>query len=146
MCALAVRLGTAARSAGYHGLMNCDAIITEDGRLLFSEFNGRAGGASHLDTLCRRLLGEDFLDEFVLLSQCSVPSPGFEELLGVLDREDLHFDPGRKAGILVLQDNTAHTGTIEYLAIGHDLAQATEFEKAFQAAMGASRRGGVACA
>jgi Pre ATP-grasp domain/PGM1 C-terminal domain len=151
MCALAVRLGTAAQSVGYHGLMNCDAIRTEEGRLLFSEFNGRAGGATHLDTLCRRLLGEHFLDEFVLLSRCSVPSPAFTELLAIMDREALHFDPDRKAGVLVVQDNTAQTGTIEYLVIGQDLAQAHGFEERFAAAIATDGRDtggrdGAACA
>jgi pheganomycin biosynthesis PGM1-like protein/pre ATP-grasp domain-containing protein len=129
LCAQALRLAGLAQSVGYSGHFDCDAILTQDGALIFNEFNGRAGGATHMDVLCRRLLGLDYLDEAVLLTRNSVPAPEFRKLMLALDDSSLHFERERGAGIIITQDNTASTGTIEYIAIGRSRDEAASYER-----------------
>jgi hypothetical protein len=128
LCIQALRLARLAQSIGYSGHFDCDAILTREGELIFNEFNGRAGGATHMDVLCRRLLGTDYLDEVVLLTRNAVRSPAFHKLMLALDDDSLHFERERGAGIIVTQDNTAHTGTIEYISIGRTHAEAAFYE------------------
>ena len=110
-----------AGTIGYRGLVNIDLIVDPAGRLLFTEFNGRAGGATNLDVMARRLLGPDYLDRYVLASHNGLPAPSLPVLLAELARHGLRFErggPGR--GVVVATDNTRATGTIEYLVIGRD--------------------------
>jgi Pre ATP-grasp domain/PGM1 C-terminal domain len=106
---------------GYHGLVNIDLIVDPAGRLLFTEFNGRAGGATNLDVMARRLLGPDYLDRYVLASHNGLPAPSLPALLAELDGHGLRYQRGGEpCGVVVATDNTAATGTIEYLVIGRD--------------------------
>lgn len=128
LCTGALRLAALAQSTGYSGHFDCDAILTREGRLVFNEFNGRAGGATHMDVLCQHLLGTDYLANFVLLTRNSVRSPEFHKLMLLLDHESLHFRREHGAGIIITQDNTAQTGTVEYISTArtHDEAAAYE--------------------
>jgi len=106
---------------GYRGLVNIDLIVDPTGQLLFTEFNGRAGGATNLDVMARRLLGPDYLDHYVLASHNGLPAPPLHVLLGELDRHGLRYErEGEPRGVVVATDNTPATGTIEYLVIGRD--------------------------
>ncbi|NQE90861.1 peptide ligase PGM1-related protein [Nocardia terpenica] len=135
LCADAQQLAVLAQRVGYHGLINCDAIIDQHGEILFTEFNGRAGGCTHIDIIARRLLGEDYLRNYVLLTQNAVKSPAFSKLLTLLADASLLFCRDRRAGIIVAQDNTAVTGTIEYIAIGRDHDEALDYEHRLQVAL-----------
>lgn len=129
LCTQARQLAGLAQSIGYAGHLDCDAILNRDGELIFNEFNGRAGGATHMDALCQRLLGPDYLDNTVLLTQNSVRSPEFYRLMLLLDADALHFRREQGAGIIITQDNTAETGTIEYIAIGRTRDEAAAYEQ-----------------
>jgi hypothetical protein len=129
LCTQAQLLAGLAQSLGYAGPLDCDAIVTPEGRLILNEFNGRAGGATHMDALCRRLLGVDYLDKVVLLTRNSVPSPEFHKLMPLLHDDSLHFQRQRGAGIIITQDNTLETGTIEYIAIGRTRDEAAAYEQ-----------------
>ena len=132
LCTGARQLAELSRSFGYVGNLDCDAIITEDDEMIFNEFNGRVGGATHIDALCGRILGPDYLDEKVLLTQNAVPSPGFDDLMRRLDAALLHFDRGRGAGVIIAQDNTAATATVEYVVVGRTRDEAVEYEAGLQ--------------
>jgi hypothetical protein len=90
LCAQSMALASLAQSLGYCGRFDCDVILTRDGRFIVNEFNGRVGGATHIDVLCERLIGPGYLDEVVLLTRNSVPSPRFHELMLLLEDHSLH--------------------------------------------------------
>ncbi|WP_406229499.1 peptide ligase PGM1-related protein [Nocardia sp. NBC_01009] len=121
-----------AQRLGYHGLINIDAIVGNDNQLTYTEFNGRAGGATNLDTIARRLLGQDYLHHHVLLTRIGVPAPRTCELVNQLTRTGLHFDSRRRSGVVIAADDPI-TGTIEYLVIADDHTQAEDIELQLEA-------------
>ncbi|MFI9172415.1 preATP grasp domain-containing protein [Streptomyces lincolnensis] len=135
LCAQALRLAGLAQSIGYSGHFDCDVILTPGGELIFNEFNGRAGGATHMDVLCRRLLGDDYLDQVVLHTRNSVQAPEFRKLMLSLEENSLHFEHARGTGIIVTQDNTARTGTIEYVSVGRSHDEAASYERLLEEAL-----------
>src|SRR5690242_12285734 len=42
---------------GYDGLVNIDAIVTTDGKVIINEFNGRVGGCSHIHQILESVAG-----------------------------------------------------------------------------------------
>ncbi|MFP5023474.1 preATP grasp domain-containing protein [Pseudonocardia phyllosphaerae] len=140
LCTGARQLAELSRSFGYVGNLDCDAIVTEDGEMIFNEFNGRVGGATHIDALCTRILGPGYLDERILLTSNAVPSPGFDDLVRGLDAASLHLDRGRGAGVIIAQDNTVATGTVEYVVVGRTREEAEEYEAGLRRVLGGSDR------
>ncbi|MFI5781840.1 peptide ligase PGM1-related protein [Nocardia sp. NPDC051570] len=116
-----------ARRLGYHGLINIDAILGPDNRLSYTEFNGRAGGATNLDIIARRLLGDDYLTGHVLLTCIGVPAPRTIALHDHLEHAGLHFTADRGSGVIIAADDPA-TSRIEYLVIGRDHNHAHHLE------------------
>lgn len=107
-----------AQQLGYYGPMNIDAIVTRSGELLFNEFNGRVGGTTGIDTIGRRLLGQDYLDHHVLTSQIDVPAPACDILAKALKEQGLLFTRGSDHGVIIYNDTTEDTGTVEYVVVG----------------------------
>jgi hypothetical protein len=107
-----------AQQLGYYGPMNIDAIVTTSGELLFNEFNGRVGGTTGIDTIGRRLLGQDYLDHHVLASQIDVPAPACDVLAKALNERGLLFTRGSDHGVIIYNDTTEDTGTVEYVVVG----------------------------
>lgn len=112
------QVAIAAQQLGYYGPMNIDAIVTASGDLLFNEFNGRVGGTTGIDTIGRRLLGQDYLDHHVLASQIDVPAPACDILAKALKEQGLLFTRGSDHGVIIYNDTTEDTGTIEYVIVG----------------------------
>jgi hypothetical protein len=128
LCADSQQIAVLAQRLGYHGLINIDAIVDPAGRMLFNEFNGRAGGATNIDTIARRLLGPDYLDRHVVASRNSVRAPGIAELSWHLADQGLAYDPARRSGVVVATDNTPATGTVEYVVLGADREETGHME------------------
>ncbi len=118
-----------AQQLGYHGPMNIDAIVTTSGELLFNEFNGRVGGTTGIDTIGRRLLGEDYLDHHVLTSQIDVPAPACDVLAKALDVQGLLFKRGADHGVVIYNDTTEDTGTVEYVVVGRGWLETSRDEE-----------------
>lgn len=123
-----------ARDQGYRGRINLDALVLEDGRILFTEFNGRIGGCTHIDVLARALLGADYLDRAGIVTINKIASPGWRELTALL-AEGFAYDPRAKRGVIVLTEVMALNGTIEIMTIDADLAAAERLEARFLAAL-----------
>ncbi|WP_433662230.1 peptide ligase PGM1-related protein [Nocardia sp. CA-128927] len=127
-CADSQQIALSAQRLGYYGLINIDAIVGADHRLTYTEFNGRAGGVTNIDTIARRLLGEDYLHSHVLLTRNGLRVPRITEFVEHLARVDIRFDATRGSGIVVGTDDPV-TGAIEYVAIGRDRAEAERLEQ-----------------
>jgi Pre ATP-grasp domain/PGM1 C-terminal domain len=117
-----------AQQLGYYGPMNIDAILTTSGELLFTEFNGRIGGTTGIDTIGRRLLGHDYLDRYVLASQIDVPTPAFNVLAKVLNERGLLFKRGSHNGVVIYNETTEEMGMVEYIVVGRDWEETSHYE------------------
>lgn len=122
------RLAEAARSLGYRGRINFDAIPTPDGGLVFNEFNGRFGGPSHIDHLARRFFGEHYEHRVHLLTKNAIPAVRIDCVLDGLRADGLLWQPGCDEGCLIMADGTDLVGVFEYLVIAATPERAREIE------------------
>jgi hypothetical protein len=129
MGAYTQQIGIMAQQLGYRGIMNIDAIVNTSGELLFTEFNGRVGGGTSIDTVARRVLGQDYLTKYVLASQNEVEAPLLPVLLSNLRERGLLYKRGSRNGVIIYTDNTADLGTIEYIVVGRDWEETTYYER-----------------
>jgi hypothetical protein len=136
------KLAEAQRLLGYRGYAGIDAIRTPAGDILFNELNGRVAGSTHLDTLARRMVGEDYLERRVLISRNRCRWPSFTAAEATLAEHGLAFDPAAGTGILLPGDDDAPGGpTGQILAVGADITDAQELEDRAVAAFGLSGDG-----
>lgn len=136
---LSMKLADIAQARGYVGKINCDAIRTGDGRMLFTEVNGRLGGCTHIHVLAQRLFGHDYGDRYTLLTGNKVKSGPFLVLLDRLDREGLLYTAERGEGAVILTEDTRRTGTVEYMVAASEAQRAHDLEQRTLAAMETSR-------
>lgn len=113
-----VELSRACAARGFTGYLNIDSIITEDGRLLFSEINGRMGACTHIDVVCRQLLGSGYMKRHRLLSRNRIPVPDLSRTLDDLAARGLLFDREARSGVIILAAGSGEHAELEYLAIG----------------------------
>lgn len=119
------------RAMGYRGLVNVDAILTPDGRVLFNEFNGRYGGSTHLFAIGERVVGGDYLADRCLLEQRECAFPAFDAARRALAAAGLAYDPATRTGVIVPVYGTHADGTGgEACLVGRDLAEAERMEQA----------------
>ncbi|OKO81875.1 hypothetical protein [Bradyrhizobium sp. NAS96.2] len=105
-----------ARTLGYRGMINIDAIFTTDGRLLFNEANGRWGGGSVLHSIAARLLGPDYSDSYVISSVRNVRSNSLQTAVDHFANDGCLFDSTWKEGVIPLAADQ-EAGTVECIVI-----------------------------
>ncbi|WP_342723670.1 peptide ligase PGM1-related protein [Bradyrhizobium sp. B097] len=115
----AYRFVQLARTLGYRGMINIDAIFASDGRLLFNEANGRWGGGSVLHSIAVRLLGYDYSGCYVVLSVRNVRSSSVQTAHDRFVEDGFLFDGTRKEGVIPLAADQ-EAGTVECLVIARD--------------------------
>ncbi len=115
----AYRFVELARTLGYRGMINIDAIFSSDGRLLFNEANGRWGGGSVLHSVADRLLGPDYSHSYVISSVRNVRLNSLRTALDCFVDEGLLFDSIHKEGVIPLAADQ-EAGTVECLVIARD--------------------------
>jgi hypothetical protein len=136
MTSHAMNLCREAGDRGFTGFMNCDSIITEDGRVMFTEFNGRMGDCTHIDYLARALVGDDYQRTHVVLSRNWVAAKSFTETLEGLDAAGLLFDHSDGSGVIIPIDGVERCGVIDYMVIGHSAEHARDIEDRTHAVLG----------
>lgn len=118
------------RTMGYRGLVNIDAILTPDGRVLFNEFNGRYGGSTHLFAIGERVVGGDFLTDRCLVEQRECAFPAFDVARRELAESGLAYDPTTRTGVIIPVYGTRSDGTWgEACIVGADLKEAERIER-----------------
>ncbi|WP_246510522.1 preATP grasp domain-containing protein [Bradyrhizobium glycinis] len=123
----AYRFVALARDLGYRGMINIDAILAKDGRLLFNEANGRWGGGSVLHSIAVRLLGFGYSGCNVILSVRDVRSRSVQTAHDRFRKEGFLFDRTRKEGVIPLAADE-EAGTVECLVIARDRPAARHLE------------------
>ncbi|MHA3020223.1 preATP grasp domain-containing protein [Mycobacterium sp. BMJ-28] len=130
-CCYSNSLAHHAQHMGYAGLLNVDGLVTEDGKVLVNEFNGRYGGCSHIDHISRQLYGDSYANKITIVSKNHVPTTlSFVELAGKLNEHHLAWDPGTRTGCIIATEDCARTQTFEYIAYAQNPAAATQLETA----------------
>ncbi|OTW93786.1 hypothetical protein BK702_04020 [Bacillus thuringiensis serovar cameroun] len=118
---------------GYIGLINIDGILTSDGKIMISEINGRTGGSTHVHVVAQHLYGDNYGDNYTILTQnkVSIGNKTFGELLKELEVNNL-LASKNKEGVVLLNDEN-QSKSIEYMIIGETREKAYDLEKSFRA-------------
>jgi len=128
------RLSEALRAIGYRGMLSADAIVTPDHKVMFTEYNGRITGSTHIYGIVgEKLVGADYAESRILYEREGWPVPSLEEAMTALKDADLLFDPHRKTGTVLVMPFNRSNSTIRYCVIAEDLADADRYRKAVEA-------------
>lgn len=124
------RFGLFAYELGYRGVCDIDAGVTPDGELYVLETNFRRTGATYLDLLVRRLIGEEYINTHVCLydSRRGKASYTFPDAWNQLSRKGIAFDTRKKEGALLTVDTLDIDGKWRYVVIAPSLNRAREIE------------------
>lgn len=129
--------GTLLKTVKYRGHFELDFVYADrDQRLYPIESNVRRTGGTHAYELALRLLGENFLSKYTVISMNKSDAPGFSKLSyqQIRDRfRDLIYPMGKAAeGIVFTMMNYRVKNKVGYVAIGRNIARARAVESAFQ--------------
>jgi hypothetical protein len=119
---------------GYRGVLGMDAIVTPDRRVLFTEFNGRATGSTHLySVLGRKVIGPDFgRDRFIVEEFGVAPwsAGSFAEAATRLRTSGLAYDRSTRRGVVLGHAYDTLTHSIPYCIVDEGVDAARETERA----------------
>lgn len=119
------RLCVPLHAMGYRGMLSADAILTPDGNIVFTEYNGRFTGSTHIYGIVgKHLVGEDYATSRVLLEREGWPVPSFRSALDRLNEAGLAFDSARKTGVVLVMPYNTSDSTIRYCAVAETLEAA----------------------
>lgn len=99
-------ISTAMQALGYRGILSADALVTPDGEVLFTEYNGRATGSTHIyEIVGKRVVGPGYGTDRILRERIWPQSWAVPSLAAALQRlrESGHaYDPVTRRGTIVL--------------------------------------------
>jgi hypothetical protein len=124
------RLCEPLRAMGYRGWLGADAIVTPAGEVMFTEYNGRVTGSTHLhEVLGRRVVGPDFARDRVLFERVGWRAPSFRAALDAVTDAGLAYDPLTRTGALFCSAFDPATGTVWYCAVAPDMDEVRALER-----------------
>ncbi|MDN0193983.1 peptide ligase PGM1-related protein [Streptomyces sp. S.PNR 29] len=128
------RLAEALRAMGYRGLLSADAIITQQGQVLFTEYNGRITGSTHIyEIIGRHIVGADYAEARVLLEIDGWEVPSFRAGVRLLEDSGLAYDAASRTGVVLAMPFNPSVGTIRYVVVAETLDIARERAQALEA-------------
>lgn len=116
------------QSYGFRGYLSCDAILLNDGRILFTEINMRPGAETHAYELARCLCGDVYDGGRHIVFRRSKKTVTFRQLCSKLSKSGLLFSHGKKSGIVILTADDAVINELEYLVIAQTKREADYLE------------------
>ena len=126
------RVCQAVRAIGYRGVLSCDGIVTPQGHVYFTEYNGRVSGSTHIyERIGKAVVGRQFGSDRVILERVwptgwSVES--FADAESRLELEGLAFDPTTNEGVVLTNAfNAAYSGVM-YCIVAPEVRSARAIE------------------
>jgi hypothetical protein len=118
---------------GYQGHLCCDAISTNDDKILFTEINVRPGAETHAYILALHLFGFGYEDKIIVFTRNGLKTDSFLNTYKKLKDKNLLLNNGNNAGIVLLTVDDTDSQQFEYLIAAPDVKSASELEKKLQA-------------
>lgn len=122
------RLCDAIQVLGYRGTLSVDAVVTPNGDVWFTEYNGRVTGSTHIyGVIGDRIIGERYGHDRVILERVWPPEwrvDSFRSAVEMLDRAGLAYDPETQAGVVLTNAFDAQFNGVMYCIVGEDLPTA----------------------
>jgi hypothetical protein len=117
------------QTGGYRGYLCCDAILTNDNKILFTEINVRPGAETHAYVLSELLFGKGYENDMMVLTRNGVRTDSFIEAYTKLKEENLLLSRENKMGIVILTVDDIYSKQLEYLIAAPDLLSIQTLEK-----------------
>ncbi len=114
---------------GYLGYLCCDAILTDDNRILFTEINVRPGAETHAYILAQHLFGKGYENKMIVLTRNGLKTDSFINTHDKLQDQNLLLNNGDSAGIVLLTVDDTDSKQFEYLVAAPDLKSAYALEE-----------------
>ncbi|MER9133164.1 hypothetical protein [Mesorhizobium sp. M0768] len=127
------RLGKYARDAGFLGPLSVDIVNAKEVGFFACEVNGRHGGFSLIRALSSSLGLETDIKkgERVVLSRTAIPvGIRFPDLLDLLEKRQLHYNPSVKRGAVVMVEGYEDRGPYDFVIVGSDRSDVQGIEVA----------------
>ena len=118
------RLAEALHAMGYRGVLGPDAIVTPDREVMFTEYNGRVTGSTHIyGKIGKEVVGPGYGKDRVILERVwpegwSVSS--FADAQARLSAARLAYDPSSRTGV-VLTNAFDNNNGVMYCVVAEDL-------------------------
>lgn len=112
---------------GYIGLINIDAIVTENNHVCFTEVNGRLGGCSHIQPIAEKLIGSDYLKTHCILSRNHVAINDLSHAINLAEKLSVSND----SGIVIMNEDMDSWKIIDYMVYAKSESYAIELEQEF---------------
>lgn len=117
----AAQLARSAHDIGYIGRIGISGGITEEGDIIFNEFNTSINDASLLHDLCEEIICRDYGKYYCVITNNKIKvNISFLELLNKLEENNLSFDFQKKSGIIICAENVDKMGATEFLFVGNN--------------------------
>ncbi|MBA3662050.1 MAG: hypothetical protein H0W64_10000 [Gammaproteobacteria bacterium] len=114
---------------GYRGYICCDAILTKEDKILFTEMNARPGGETNAYILARQIFGKGYENKMVVLTYDGLKTTSFIEIYKKLKAENLLLNKINNTGVVLLTVDDVYTKQLEYLVAAPNLEKAYALEK-----------------
>ncbi len=132
------RLSAALHAIGYRGRCSADAIITVEGAVLFTEYNGRITGSTPAYAVIGKVLaGPDYERDRVLLDRDGWSAPSFAQAERALAEAGLRYDRATRTGVVLVMPHNTGNDTLRYCVVATDLDSGRECQNRVEAMFGA---------
>jgi len=123
-----MKLAHVLQAYGYQGYLCCDAILSCDNIILFTEINVRPGAETHAHTLASHLFGKDYSKQTTILTRMGMKVSSFSRVYQMLKDQGLLLSPDNPSGVAILTVDDRYSNQIEYLVAAPDLTSAYTLE------------------
>jgi hypothetical protein len=131
------------RAMGYRGPLSADAIVTPEQAVLFTEFNGRVTGSTHIyGRIGQHVVGAGYGRDRMILERVWPPGwsvDSFASAVRALDAAGLAYDPGTRLGVVLTNAFDDRYNGVMYCIVASALDEAWSFDRQLKQVFGVPR-------
>nr|BAU09321.1 amino acid ligase [Streptomyces roseoverticillatus] len=121
------------KAMGYRGRLSADAIATPDGRILFTEYNGRVTGSTPIyGVIGEQVVGPDYARERVLLETVWPDGwhiSSFRDAERRIEAAGLAYDRTTRTGVMLISAFDPRRRAVMYCVVAESLPAAREQQR-----------------
>ena len=107
----------------------CDAIVTDDDKILFTEINVRPGAETHAYVLAQHLFGVSYKNKMIVLTRNGLKTDSFIKTCQQLEDENLLLNNENNTGIVLLTVDDTDSKQFEFLIAAPDSESALALDR-----------------